>query len=286
MYTIDFKNPVHIHFIGIGGISMSGIAHILLKNGFTVSGSDRAESALTDKLVEEGCKVIYSQTAANISSDIDLVVYTAAVKPSNPELARAIELGIPTLTRAELLGQLMKNYKVAINVAGTHGKTTTTSMISEILIEGQCDPTISVGGILESIGGNVRIGKSDIFVAEACEYTNSFLSFNPTINVILNVKADHLDFFKDLDDIRHSFKLFCERLPEGGTLVINTDIENYEYFYQDKDLDIIKVGSNPSECDYAADNISLMTLVLVHMTYMRKVKKSAESHFQYLESTM
>lgn len=256
MYTIDFKNPVHIHFIGIGGISMSGIAHILLKNGFTVSGSDRAESALTDKLVEEGCKVIYSQTAANISTDIDLVVYTAAVKPSNPELARAIELGIPTLTRAELLGQLMKNYKVAINVAGTHGKTTTTSMISEILIEGQCDPTISVGGILESIGGNVRIGKSDIFVAEACEYTNSFLSFNPTINVILNVKADHLDFFKDLDDIRHSFKLFCERLPEGGTLVINTDIENYEYFYQDKDLDIIKVGSNPSECDYAADNIS------------------------------
>ena len=246
MYHIDFNNPVHVHFIGIGGISMSGLAHILIGRHFTVSGSDSHESELTDALEKEGCTCFYKQEASNIHPDYDVVVYTAAISDSNPELARARELGIPTLTRAELLGQLMKNYKVAVNVAGTHGKTTTTSMITEILLAGNCDPTISVGGILHSIGGNVRVGKSDIFVTEACEYTNSFLSFYPTIDVILNVKADHLDFFKDIDDIRHSFKLFTEKLPKDGTLIINTDIDNYEYLYtlliDNKPSGTIKLG--------------------------------------------
>ena len=152
MYHIDFNNPVHVHFIGIGGISMSGLAHILIGRHFTVSGSDSHESELTDALEKEGCTCFYKQEASNIHPDYDVVVYTAAISDSNPELARARELGIPTLTRAELLGQLMKNYKVAVNVAGTHGKTTTTSMITEILLAGNCDPTISVGGILHSIG--------------------------------------------------------------------------------------------------------------------------------------
>lgn len=207
MYHIDFNNPVHVHFIGIGGISMSGLAHILIGRHFTVSGSDSHESELTDALEKEGCTCFYKQEASNIHPDYDVVVYTAAISDSNPELARARELGIPTLTRAELLGQLMKNYKVAVNVAGTHGKTTTTSMITEILLAGNCDPTISVGGILHSIGGNVRVGKSDIFVTEACEYTNSFLSFYPTIDVILNVKQTILISLKILtiSAIRSSF---------------------------------------------------------------------------------
>ncbi len=256
MYHIDFNNPVHVHFIGIGGISMSGLAHILIGRHFTVSGSDSHESELTDALEKEGCTCFYKQEASNIHPDYDVVVYTAAISDSNPELTRARELGIPTLTRAELLGQLMKNYKVAVNVAGTHGKTTTTSMITEILLAGNCDPTISVGGILHSIGGNVRVGKSDIFVTEACEYTNSFLSFYPTIDVILNVKADHLDFFKDIDDIRHSFKLFTEKLPKDGTLIINTDIDNYEYFYKDTDCEVITVGSNPATSRYSAADIA------------------------------
>lgn len=235
---------------------MSGLAHILCKKNFTISGSDAKESALTDELAAAGCTVHYRQTADNITQDIDLVVYTAAIAPSNPELAAAHAAGIPTVTRAELLGEIMKNYRVAINVAGTHGKTTTTSMISEILLEGCCDPTISVGGILESIGGNIRVGSSDIFITEACEYTNSFLSFYPTMNVILNVKEDHLDFFKDLDDIRSSFKRFTEKLPDSGTLFISTDIEHYEYFYQDTGCEVITFGSDPARSMYSAENIT------------------------------
>lgn len=235
---------------------MSGLAHILREKNFTVSGSDSAESKLTDELTKVGCKIVYSQTAANITDDIDLVVYTAAIKQTNEELCAARAHNIPTITRAELLGAIMHNYRVAINVAGTHGKTTTTSMVSEILLSGKCDPTISLGGILDSIGGNIRVGKSNVFVTEACEYTNSFLSFLPTINVILNVKEDHLDFFKDLADIRHSFKLFTERLPEDGTLIVNSDIEDYEYFYQDKNCEVITVGRDPKKSKYSATDIT------------------------------
>ena len=181
MYQIDFKKPIAIHFIGIGGISMSGLAEILMREGFRVSGSDAHESELTDHLAAAGAKVIYGQAAANITDEIELVVYTAAVHADNPEYAEVVRRGIPMMTRADLLGQIMKNYGQAIAVAGTHGKTTTTSMITEILLEAKKDPTVTVGGILHAIGGNIRVGKSDLFVAEAWEYTNSFLSFFPTI---------------------------------------------------------------------------------------------------------
>ncbi len=256
MFTIDFNTPIHIHFIGIGGISMSGLAHILREKNFTISGSDSAHSALTDELTAAGCTVHYPQAAANITDDIDLVVYTAAIHPDNPELCAAKDANIPCITRAELLGALMDNYDVALNIAGTHGKTTTTSMVTEILLAADADPTISVGGILNSIGGNIRIGQSKIFVTEACEYTNSFLSFKPTMNIILNVEEDHLDFFKDLDDIRHSFKLFTEKLPDNGTLIVNSDIEHYEYFYQDKNCEVITVGSEPAKSMYSATDIT------------------------------
>lgn len=256
MFKINFDNPIHVHFIGIGGISMSGLARILCEKNFIVSGSDSTESALTNELTACGCRISYPQSADNITDDIDLIVYTAAIHADNPELKAAKSAGIPTITRAELLGQIMNNYKTAINVAGTHGKTTTTSMISEVLLAGECDPTISVGGILDSIGGNIRVGKSDIFLTEACEYTNSFLSFFPTIDIILNVKEDHLDFFKDIDDIRHSFKLFVEKLPQHGTLIINTDIDDYSYFYQDKDCEVITVGSDPQISKYSAADIT------------------------------
>ena len=226
MYQIDFNKPEHIHFIGIGGISMSGLAEILLERGFTVSGSDAHESELTDKLTAHGAKIVYGQRAENITDDIDAVVYTAAVHPDNPEFQEAQRRGIPMMTRADLLGQIMKNYGQAIAVAGTHGKTTTTSMITEILLEAKKDPTVTVGGILHAIGGNIRVGKSDLFVAEACEYTNSFLSFFPTIEVILNVEADHLDFFKDINDIIHSFHEFAELTPMNGLVVVNHDDPN------------------------------------------------------------
>ncbi len=276
MFTVDFNKPIHVHFIGIGGISMSGLAHIILQRNFTVSGSDSHESTLTDELEAAGCKVFYGQRAENITNDIDLVVYTAAINAANPEFAAAKDSGVPMLTRAELLGQIMRNYRVAVNVAGTHGKTTTTSMLTEVLMEGKCDPTISVGGILDSIGGNIRIGKSDIFVTEACEYTNSFLSFFPTMNIILNVKADHLDFFKDIDDIRHSFKLFTEKLPDDGTLIISSDIENYEYFYKDKCCEVITVGSDPEKSDYSAADIEYDKLGCCSYTLLINKKPSGK----------
>ena len=254
MYNIDFTTPVHVYFIGIGGISMSGLADILFDKGFTISGSDMKESALTMGLRNKGMNIYIGQNADNITDNIDVVVYTAAIHPDNPEFKAALAMNIPMLTRAELLGEIMSNYKVAIGVAGTHGKTTTTSMITDILLKAKLDPTVSVGGILSSINGNIRIGNSDTFITEACEYTNSFLSFSPTIEVILNIEEDHLDFFKDLDDIRESFKKYVDRLPENGLLVINGDIPNVEYIFSDVKCPVILVGDSDN-CKYKATNL-------------------------------
>ena len=254
MYKIDFNHPCHVHFIGIGGISMSGLAEILMKEGFTVSGSDNKESSLTDHLTDKGAVIFYGQKASNIIDGINVVVYTAAIHENNEEFMEAKRQGLPMLSRAELLGQLMTNYDTPIAVSGTHGKTTTTSMLSHIFLAGDMDPTISVGGILKAIHGNIRVGSSGLFVTEACEYTNSFLHFFPKISVILNIDADHLDFFKDLDDIRHSFRLFAELLPEDGTLVINGDIENLSYITDGLACRVVTFGREAS-LDYSASDI-------------------------------
>ena len=175
--------------------------------------------------------------------------------PIQPILKACRSAGIPMLTRAELLGEIMRNYKTAIAVAGTHGKTTTTSMISMILLEAQADPTISVGGILPEIGGNIRVGRSDLFLTEACEYTNSFLSFFPTVDVILNIEEDHLDFFKDLADIRHSFHRFAELLPAHGLLVMNGEIKNIDEITNGVDADLVTYKVS-GEADYTASDIT------------------------------
>ncbi len=254
MYQIDFKTPCHIHFIGIGGISMSGLAEILLDEGFTVSGSDAKQTELTDHLEAKGAQVFYGQRASNIGDGIDVVVYTAAIHKDNPEFEAVVEKDIPMLTRAELLGQMMKNYKQALGISGTHGKTTTTSMITEVLLAADQDPTVSVGGILPSIGGNIRVGGPDLFVTEACEYTNSFLSFYPTMEIILNIEADHLDFFKDLADIRRSFRLFAEKLPVHGLLVINNDIEQVEEITKGLPCRVVTFGQSEGS-DYRSVNV-------------------------------
>ncbi len=255
MYEIDFTKPGHIHFIGIGGISMSGLAEILMEEGFTVSGSDAQKSDLTKHLETKGAVVYYGQQASNIKDGVDVVVYTAAVHPDNPEYGAAKEKALPMLTRAELLGQMMKNYRYAAGISGTHGKTTTTSMVAEILMAAGKDPTISVGGILNSIGGNIRVGGSDLFVTEACEYTNSFLSFFPNMEIILNIEEDHLDFFKDIEDIRRSFRLFAEKLPKDGVLVINSDIERYEEITEGLECRVVTVG-HKQDSDYSAGHIT------------------------------
>jgi len=235
---------------------MSGLAELLLSRGFTVTGSDSKKTDLTESLTAKGATIVYDQSVSHIPADTEVVVYTAAIRPDNPELQDAANRSIPTMTRAELLGQVMKSYPVPIAVSGTHGKTTTTSMISDILLDAGVDPTLSIGGILPSIGGNFRIGEGQHFVTEACEYTNSFLSFFPKISIILNIDADHLDFFKDLDDIRASFRKFAELLPEDGLLIINGDIPDVAGFTSGLNCRIITVGTRP-ENDYYAEDISL-----------------------------
>ncbi len=254
MFKINFNEPIHIHFIGIGGISMSGLAEILLKENFTVSGSDRSSSTMTDHLIQCGAKVTIGQRAENITDDIDLVVYTAAIHPDNEEFQAVVEKKIPMMTRACLLGQMMKNYKIPIAVSGTHGKTTTTSMISEVLMKADLDPTISVGGILDSIGGNIRVGNSPVFITEACEYTNSFLEFFPTISVILNVEEDHMDFFHNIEEIRTSFHEFAKKLPDNGLLVVNGDMEGLSTITENLSCRIKTFGLE-KPCNYTASNI-------------------------------
>ena len=255
MYTLNFNEPIHVHFMGIGGISMSGLAEILLNENFTISGSDMNKSALTTQLEEKGVKVYYGQVADNITSDIDLVVYTAAIREDNEEWIAAKNSGIPMLTRAQLLGQIMDNYAKSIAVAGTHGKTTTTSMISQVLLEANTDPTISVGGILSAINGNLRVGASDVFISEACEYTNSFLNFRPKYSIILNVEAEHLDFFKDLADVRNSFRKFASNTRVDGATIINGEIDDYEELVAELPHKVITYGFD-SKYDYYAENIS------------------------------
>ena len=255
MYQINFKKPCTVHFIGIGGISMSGLAEILLKAGFLVSGSDSNLSDLTKRLETMGAVIFEGQRASNIRKEVDVVVYTAAIHEDNEELRAAREKAVALLSRAELLGQIMKNYDTAVAISGTHGKTSTTSMVAQILLEGDKDPTISVGGILKSIGGNLRVGSSDIFVTEACEYTNSFLSFYPTVAAILNVEADHLDFFENLADIRHSFRLFAKKLPEEGLLVINKEISNYQEITKGLPCRVVTFGLT-GDSDYYGKNLA------------------------------
>ena len=255
MYEIDFNKPIHVHFMGIGGISMSGLAEILLQEGFTISGSDVKSSPLTTGLENKGVKVFYSQIGTNITSDIDLVVYTAAISEDNEEWLAVKEQDIPMLSRAELLGQIMDNYEKSIAVAGTHGKTTTTSMISQVLLEAQTDPTITVGGILSAINGNLRIGNSEVFISEACEYTNSFLNFRPKYSIILNVEAEHLDFFKDLEDVRNSFRKFAANTLENGATIINGEIDHWEDLVKELPQQIVTYGFD-SKFDFYATDIS------------------------------
>ncbi len=255
MYQLDFNSPIHVYFCGIGGISMSGLAEILLSRGFKVSGSDMKSSPLTESLESKGARVHIGQRSSNVTADIDLFVYTAAIHTDNPEWTAKEELGIPSLTRAELLGEIMKNFELPIAISGTHGKTTTTGMISEILLHADVDPTISIGGMLKSIDSNIRVGHSRFFITEACEYTNSFLSFFPRIALILNIEEDHMDFFKDIDDIRSSFTRFAELLPMDGDLIINGDIDNIDKITSELPCKVTTFGLD-SSYDYYATDIS------------------------------
>lgn len=206
---MNFKDIKKVYFIGIGGIGMSAVARMLLGEGKEVVGSDRAESLVTDELEKIGVKVFYKQEADNITPDIDLVIYTIAMTDDSPELVKARELGLECRTYPEMLG-LISADKYTIAVAGTHGKTTTTAMIAGVMIEAKLDPTVIVGSLLKS-GTNFVAGKSKYLVVEACEYRRSFLNLHPTLAVVTNIDADHLDYYKDLDDIKNAFAQFLSQ---------------------------------------------------------------------------
>ena len=217
----DYKDK-QIHFIGIGGSSMSGLAELLVGAGYKVRGDDRAESHSTIKLREEGIEVIIGHNAKNVHG-ADLVIYTAAISEDNPERMECVRLGIPQMVRADLLGQLSEGYKDSISVCGTHGKTTTTAMLSTVLLDAGLDPTIHIGGEIDRIGGSVHAGHGSAFVTEACEFQASFLTLHPTLTILLNIDADHLDFYKDITDIENTFARFLNQITPGGTAVLCGD---------------------------------------------------------------
>lgn len=249
----DYKK---IHCIGIGGIGLSAIAEILMSRGYQVSGSDMRESEMTEKLMKDGADIFLGHRAKNVEN-VDLVVYSAAVGYDNPELARAQELGIPTITRAQALGALMNEYENSIAISGTHGKTTTTSMVSLILKDAGKEPTILVGGNLSQINGNVYVGNNRYFVTEACEYMDSFLSLKPKIEIILNIDSDHLDYFKDVEHIASSFDKFAKLVPEDGA-VIAYDANPFVKRVIENLPNAVTFGLSES-CDYYASDIDFDT---------------------------
>lgn len=217
-----YEKERHIHLIGIGGIGVSGLAEMMLSRGYRVSGSDMKASPITHRLEQKGARIFVGH-AANQVTDADLVVYTAAVRDDNPELLQAKLAGIPAVNRAEMLGMLMREYAKSLAIAGTHGKTTTTSMISVILEKSGLDPTMLIGGDIREIQGNAKAGKTPFLVAEACEYKDSFLSFHPYGAIILNIEEDHLDYFRNLEHIIESFSKFTSQITTGGFMVYNND---------------------------------------------------------------
>ena len=217
-----FKPGTRVHLAGIGGVSMCPLAEVLAGMGLQVQGSDMSESDTVRQLRAQGIPVAVGHSAENLK-DCALVIRTAAIHDDNPEIAGAIARGIPVYERAQAWGAIMQHYQNAVCISGTHGKTTTTSMATHIFMAAQADPTVMIGGTLPLLHSGYRVGRGDTIILESCEYCNSFLNFFPTVAVILNVEADHLDFFKDLADIEHSFHAFADLVPQRGYIISNAD---------------------------------------------------------------
>lgn len=251
----ELKKYKHIHMLGIGGTSMSGIATILKKWGFYVTGSDSSQSELVDKLQDNGISVVIGHDLDSLRR-ADLVIYSAAISHNDPEMLEAEKLNIETMERSTFLGLITKAYKETISISGTHGKTTTTSMISVCFLEAHKDPSIQVGAILKQIDGNYRVGNSDYFVLESCEYVESFLKFHPKTEIILNIDNDHLDYFKDLDHIKSAFVKFVKLLPKDGLLVLNADDVNSADLYKNTDAKVVTFGIQNEKSNFIARNIT------------------------------
>ena len=254
----DFENYMSPgrkgYLIGIGGVSMSSLAEVLKGMGLEIEGSDINEGPNVTALRERGITVRIGHRAENIGEDTDFVVRTAAVHDDNPEVAEAVRRGIPVFERTQAWGAISKGYSNALCISGTHGKTTTTSMCTHILMAAEKDPTVMIGGTLPLLNAGHRVGNGNTIIMEACEYCNSFLAFYPTVAVILNIEEDHLDFFRDLEDIKTSFRKFAEIVPEFGSVVANFDDRNTMDALSGIDKKVMTFGLD-SRADVYAENI-------------------------------
>lgn len=288
----DFENYMSPgrkgHLVGIGGVSMSSLAEVLFDMGLIITGSDTQESENVRNLRNLGIEVRLGHSAENITDDVEFVVRTAAVHDDNPEIIAAHEKMIPVFERTQAWGSISKDYDNALCISGTHGKTTTTSMCTHILMAAEKDPTVMLGGTLPLLNAGHRIGRGNTIIMEACEYYNSFLSFYPTVAVILNIEADHLDFFKDLDDVKSSFSRFASRVPEDGYVVANCDDENTMDALKNIRRKVITFGMSEN-ADVYAKNITykgtatsfdvyyrgrLFTDVILHVPGVHNVKNA------------
>ena len=269
-------NARHLFFIGIGGVNMSSLAEISLLRGYRVSGSDHAETEITRHLTERGIPVFLTHAAQNLG-DADAVIYTVAVPSDNPEYREAMQRGIPLISRADYLGYIMTGYRRRIGVSGMHGKSTTTSMCAQIFMDAQRDPTVTSGASLAGMGGYYRIGGNEDFIFEACEYMDSFLDFCPTVAIVLNIEMDHVDYFKSMEQIRTSYRLFCDKVlkEEGGCIICSSDDEEVMRMTDGFSGRIYTVGTqarNGVLPDYLAENCTLR-----HGKYTFSVRHHGES---------
>ncbi len=248
------KTCKSVFFIGVGGVNMSSLALITKTRGFSVGGSDRTPSAVTEHLAEKGIKVFYLHEASHVDA-YDAVVYTVAISPDNPEYLRAKERGIPLISRSDYLGYLMTDYGNRIGISGMHGKSTTTSMCAQIFMSAAEDPTVLSGAAMRSMGGAYRIGGEKHFIFEACEYMDSFLDFYPSIAILLNVEMDHVDYFKSMEHIRRSFRAFAEKTLPSGFAVVNGDDANIKEALEGYEGRVIRFSVLDSSADFYAANI-------------------------------
>jgi len=259
-----YQKKYHIHFVGIGGIGMSGIAELLLNLGYEVSGSDTASTDITDRLKSLGGTVYKGHHGSRIEG-ADVVVISSAIRPDNPEVMAAAQASVPVIPRAEMLAELMR-LKYSIAVAGAHGKTTTTSLIASILAKGGLDPTVVIGGKLKSIGSNALLGQGNYIVAEADESDGSFLKYSPAIAVVTNIDREHLDFYKDIDDIKNAFIQFIDRIPFYGLAVLCLDNEYVQDIIPKIKKRCTTYGMSP-QADFHAKNISIEGLKSRYKVY-------------------
>lgn len=273
-FDIDKNTDKLVHFIGIGGVSMSALAEYLLSRGYKVSGSDSKKSKTTEALKEKGITVYYGHNSDNVEN-VDLVVYTDAISLDNEELKTAIRNKIDVVDRAEFLGTIMREFDFSIAVSGTHGKTSTTSMITEVIFNNAADPTIMLGGDLDKIHGNLKLGSHKLFLTEACEYKANIKKYFPTLAIVLNIDEDHLDYFDNIDHIIRTFEEYAKNLDKDSYLLINSDDDNSKTLRNHTDAKVVTFGIDKVS-DYSAKNITFTESGFPSFDVYYKHKKIAE----------